>query len=105
MSIYLRSKFKVFAYTFRGDKCFQIVCALLKGFYAKIKEFPSCRVDPFSGGTLCAGEQSGSYISCLPCKIKALTALADRLSLSVGWENGSEQRRKTVSFNPLLSVN
>ena len=32
--------------------------------------------------------------------IKALTALEDRLSLSVGWENGPERGRKSVSFNP-----
>ena len=32
--------------------------------------------------------------------IKALTALVGQLSLSVGWENGPEQRLKTVSFNP-----
>ena len=32
--------------------------------------------------------------------IKALTALTDQLSLSVGWENGLEQGLKTVSFNP-----
>ena len=31
-------------------------------------------------------------------EIKALIALVDRLFLSVGWENGPEQ--KTVSFNP-----
>ena len=31
-------------------------------------------------------------------EIKALTALIDRLSLSVGWENGPEPG--LVSFNP-----
>ena len=35
-----------------------------------------------------------------PLTIKALTALVGRLSLSVGWENGSERVLKTVSFNP-----
>ena len=33
-------------------------------------------------------------------KIKALTALVGRLSLSPGWENGPEWGLKTVSFNP-----
>ena len=31
-------------------------------------------------------------------KIKALTALVGRLSLSVGWRNGPEQRLRTISF-------
>ena len=33
-------------------------------------------------------------------KIKALTALVGRLSLSVGWKNGPEWGLKTVLFNP-----
>ena len=33
-------------------------------------------------------------------KIKALRALVDRLSLSVGLENGPERGLKTVLFNP-----
>ena len=33
-------------------------------------------------------------------KIKALTALLGRLSLTVGWENGPERGLETVSFNP-----
>ena len=37
-------------------------------------------------------------------KIKVLTALVGRLSLSVGWENGPELRLKTVSFNLKLPV-
>ena len=37
-------------------------------------------------------------------KIKELTALADRLSPSVGWENSSERRLNTASFNPYLPV-
>ena len=36
----------------------------------------------------------------LSLKIKALTALLGRLSLSVGLENGPEQGLKTVSSNP-----
>ena len=32
--------------------------------------------------------------------VKALTALAGRLSLSVGWENGPEPGLKAGSFNP-----
>ena len=32
-------------------------------------------------------------------KFKGLTALVDRLCLSVGWENGPERSLKTVSFN------
>ena len=32
-------------------------------------------------------------------KIKVLTALVDRLSLSVGWENGPERGLKTVLLN------
>ena len=34
-------------------------------------------------------------------RIKALTALVGRLSLSVaGWDNGPEQESMTVSFKP-----
>ena len=33
-------------------------------------------------------------------KIKELTKLVGRLSLTVEWENGPERRLKTVSFNP-----
>ena len=36
--------------------------------------------------------------------IKALKALVGRLSLHVGWENGSERGFKTASFNPYLPV-
>ena len=32
--------------------------------------------------------------------IKVLAALLGLLSLIVGWENGPERGRKTVSFNP-----
>ena len=39
-----------------------------------------------------------------PNLIKALTALVDRLSLIVSWENGHERGLKTVSFNPKLPV-
>ena len=37
-------------------------------------------------------------------EIKALTALVDRLSLRVGWEDGPERELKTVSDNPLCPV-
>ena len=37
-------------------------------------------------------------------RIKALTALVGRLSLSLGWENGPEWELKTVLFNPQLPV-
>ena len=40
-----------------------------------------------------------TYILCHQ-KIKALTALVGRLSLSVDWENGPERKLKTVSFTP-----
>ena len=33
-------------------------------------------------------------------RIKALTALVGQLSLSLGWENGSEYGLTIVSFNP-----
>ena len=33
-------------------------------------------------------------------RIKALTALAGQLSLSVGWENSPERGHTIVSFNP-----
>ena len=33
-------------------------------------------------------------------KIKALIALAGRLSLRVDWENGLKRGRKTILFNP-----
>ena len=33
-------------------------------------------------------------------RIKVLTALVGRLSLSVDWENGLAWRRKTISFDP-----
>ena len=33
-------------------------------------------------------------------KMKALTALVGRLSLTVGWNNGPKQGFATVSFNP-----
>ena len=37
-------------------------------------------------------------------KIKALTALVGRVSLSVGWENGPERELKTISFNSYFPV-
>ena len=37
-------------------------------------------------------------------RIKVLTALVGRFSLSVGWENGPEWELKTVSFNRILTV-
>ena len=37
-------------------------------------------------------------------KIKALTTLMGRLSLTVGWENRPERGLKTASFEPYLPV-
>ena len=39
-------------------------------------------------------------INAMETKIKALTALEGRLSLSVGWKTGPERGLKTVTFNP-----
>ena len=42
------------------------------------------------------------YLEVLFIRIKALKALVDRLSLSVGWKNGPKRALKTISFNPYV---
>ena len=95
-----------------------------------LNEILSLKVESFLEGTCFAGLQTGSYKSFFPYKVaeslpgvfnplkrlmrnglgrfpgyphlvtKALTALAGRLSLNVGCENGLEREHKTVSINP-----
>ena len=49
---------------------------------------------------ICISDEVLVLVADKKIKIKALTALVGRLSLSVGWENGPEQGLKPVSFNP-----
>ena len=63
-------------YVFKASYSVKIVLPpFWKRIYSKRKEiaplgsnFFPFRVDPFSEGTWCAGKQTGSFKSCLPCK-------------------------------------